>query len=103
MAADDFDLRLDLTRTAARLRDTAWLLERGQDPAEVAKMLRELAEEVVRLPVNAREPTPQGRFGMEWWNGLTKIERACWLEAGGSARSADAWEAFQRQQDKASP
>ena len=103
MAADNFDRRLDLTRTAARLRDTAWLLERGQDPAEVAKMLRELAEEVVRLPVNAREPTPQERLGMEWWSGLTEIERARWLEDAGSARPGDAWKAFRRQQDKASP
>jgi hypothetical protein len=103
MAADDFDLRLDLTRTAARLRDTARLLERGQYPAEVAKMLRELAEEVVRLPVNAREPTPQEHLSMEWWNGLTEIERARWLEAAGSARPADAWKAFRRQQDDASP
>jgi predicted DNA-binding WGR domain protein len=50
-------------------------------------MLREPAEEVVRLPVNAREPTPQERPGMEWWNGLTEIWRARWLEVAGSARA----------------
>jgi hypothetical protein len=45
----DFALRLDLSRIGARLHECASLLERQVDSAEVAKLLRELAEEADQL------------------------------------------------------
>jgi hypothetical protein len=46
----DHDLRLDLGRLSIRLRDITRLLEQGAcTPAEAAKMLRELVEDVDRL------------------------------------------------------
>ena len=33
--------------------------------------------------------------GMAWFNGLSRSERAYWLEVAGSAAPADAWRAFQ--------
>jgi len=33
--------------------------------------------------------------GMAWFNGLSRSERAHWLEVAGSARPVDAWRAFQ--------
>jgi len=56
MAGNDLDLRLDLSRTAARLRDCARLLELGTPPAQVAQMLRDLAGDVARL----RPSLPEG-------------------------------------------
>lgn len=41
-----------------------------------------------------RQPTPDERAGMTWWNGLAEPERASWLSAAGSAVAADAWGAF---------
>ncbi len=38
--------------------------------------------------------TPDEAIGMQWWNGLTRSERAAWLELAGSARPADAWAKF---------
>ena len=46
---DTLDLRLDFTRTAAGLRDCAWLLERAHDPAEMARKPRDLADDVDRI------------------------------------------------------
>jgi hypothetical protein len=43
-------------------------------------------------------PTPDEVAGMAWWNGLSEPERADWLRAAGSARPADAWEAWKRRQ-----
>ncbi|MGC8520212.1 MAG: hypothetical protein ACP5P4_17105 [Steroidobacteraceae bacterium] len=34
-------------------------------------------------------------LGMAWFNGLSRSERAHWLEVAGSARPVDAWRAFQ--------
>jgi hypothetical protein len=51
------DLRLDLSRIAARLRECATLLlEGGHDPVEVGHILRELAADVDDL----RPPLPAG-------------------------------------------
>lgn len=32
--------------------------------------------------------------GMAWWNSLTALERAWWLELAQSATPADAWKAY---------
>ena len=32
--------------------------------------------------------------GMTWWNAMTENERTYWLEVAGSARPADAYDAF---------
>ena len=37
----------------------------------------------------------EARLGMAWWNGLTRAERAYWLDVAGSTVPADAWRAFQ--------
>ena len=34
-------------------------------------------------------------FGIAWYNGLSKAERALWHRVAGSAVPADAWRAFQ--------
>jgi hypothetical protein len=34
--------------------------------------------------------------GMDWWNGLSRLERAYWLGVADSAVAADAWKAFKR-------
>jgi hypothetical protein len=33
-------------------------------------------------------------LGMAWWNGLTELERAHWMEVADSAIPADAWKAW---------
>jgi hypothetical protein len=43
-----------------------------------------------------RKPTPDESAGMTWWNGLTKQQRAEWLERAGSAIPAHAWAEFKR-------
>jgi hypothetical protein len=45
-----------------------------------------------------RPPTPDEVDGMVWWNSLTEVERAHWLDVAGSAVAADAWAAFKRSQ-----
>lgn len=50
-------------------------------------------------PAKAREPAhdaANARIGMAWWNGLTPTRRRYWLEVAGSARPADAFEAWRR-------
>jgi hypothetical protein len=51
----EFDLRLDLSRITARLRECATLLEGGHEPEEVAHTLRELAADLDSL----RPPLPE--------------------------------------------
>jgi len=45
----------------------------------------------------AGKPTTDELMGIAWWNGLTKKERARWLQlAGNTCVPADAWAAFKR-------
>ena len=39
--------------------------------------------------------------GIQWFNALSRAERAHWLEIAGSAVPADAWAAFKRAADSA--
>lgn len=55
---------------------------------------RRLREALEALSGPERSPA-EALVGMAWWNGLTRTERARWLEIAGSARPADAWRAFQ--------
>lgn len=41
-----------------------------------------------------REPTADEALGMAWWNGLTEVKRACWLQRAGTSVVADAWAFF---------
>lgn len=34
--------------------------------------------------------------GMDWWNRLSRLERAYWLGVANSASAADAWRAFKQ-------
>ena len=40
--------------------------------------------------------TDDERSGIDWFNGLTEIERGKWLRAAGSAVPADAWAEYKR-------
>ncbi len=43
-----------------------------------------------------REPTPDEREGMAWWNGLTEASRARWLSLSNTATPATAWAEHKR-------
>ncbi|WP_413168805.1 hypothetical protein [Burkholderia latens] len=43
-----------------------------------------------------RQPTPDERAGMDWWNGLSEGERLEWLLRSRGDRAVDAWEAYKR-------
>jgi hypothetical protein len=36
------------------------------------------------------------RTGMEWWESLSEAQRSEWFAKVGTARPADAWDAFKR-------
>jgi hypothetical protein len=49
-----------------------------------------------------RKPTPDETMGIEWWNGLTELERARWMQvAGNTGVAAEAWAAFKEDCTKA--
>jgi hypothetical protein len=44
-----------------------------------------------------REPTTYERSGIDWWNGLSELDRKFWMmKAGDTGVVADAWAAYQR-------
>jgi hypothetical protein len=46
-----------------------------------------------------REPAADEALGMAWWNGLTVVERANWLQRAGTSVVAEAWAFFKQQHD----
>ena len=52
-----------------------------------------------------RPPTEDERLGMEWWNALSRHQRAHWLteatlrDRAGPASAADAWAEYKRQRE----
>lgn len=46
-----------------------------------------------------REPTADEALGMTWWNGLTDVERAGWLQRADTSVVADAWAFFKSDRD----
>jgi len=48
-----------------------------------------------------REPTPDERRGMEWWNNATEAERRHWMQrAGNTGVAADAYRAWCLDQER---
>jgi hypothetical protein len=43
-----------------------------------------------------RQPTPDERTGMDWWNSLPKRERSRWFDLAKAASPAEAWLMFKR-------
>jgi hypothetical protein len=43
-----------------------------------------------------REPTPDERAGMDWWNSLDKSERRHWFNLAKANSPAEAWAMFKR-------
>jgi len=41
-----------------------------------------------------RQPTPDERAGMDWWNALSVSERARWLKVVNTTIVAEAWAMF---------
>jgi hypothetical protein len=62
-------------------------------PVAVNLARRQLREVLEALEAE-RNPA-EALIGMSWFNGLSRSERAYWLELAGSARPADAWRTFQ--------
>ena len=48
-----------------------------------------------------RAPAADEALGMAWWNGLTEVERANWLQRAGTSVVAEAWAFFKYQRDDA--
>lgn len=72
----------------------------------VGRLARALAEAGLRthydgdrqaliIEPQAQRNVADALMGVAWFNGLSRAERAYWLELAGSARPADAWRAFQ--------
>ena len=40
--------------------------------------------------------SPDALLGITWWNRISRVQRAHWLEVAGSFVPADAWAAFKR-------
>ncbi|OOC08865.1 hypothetical protein [Thioalkalivibrio halophilus] len=72
-----------------------WAEHYGYDPnsedAEVDYQ-RYLDELAALEPVSRDEAE-----AMLWWNRLTPADRRYWLDRAGSARPADAWQAYQQE------
>ena len=43
-----------------------------------------------------RQPTPDERMGMTWWNALPKDKRRRWLTGDSAQTPAEAWAMFKR-------
>lgn len=43
-----------------------------------------------------RDPSPDERAGMDWWNGMTEAERGEWLTLSKGESVADAWVFFKK-------
>jgi len=50
--------------------------------------------------IDERKPNTDEAMGITWWNGLTKQERARWMQlAGNTGVAADAWAAFKKSRE----
>ena len=50
---------------------------------------------IVRPGASEDRVSADAPVGMIWWNGLTRAERAYWLDVAGSAVPAEGWRSFQ--------
>jgi hypothetical protein len=50
-----------------------------------------------------RQPTDDEKAGMNWWNGLTEVQRAEWLLIADTAVPVVAWAVYQQRCRVASP
>jgi hypothetical protein len=70
-------------------------------PAAVAAAKAHLEHALSLLETHGEPPriaTPDDLLGMRWFNGLTRQERAVWLDRANSAAPVDAWRAYQAAQ-----
>lgn len=50
-----------------------------------------------------REPTPDERAGMSWWNAMTEAQRPDALRRAGASTVAEAWAYHKQQGEPAAP
>ena len=102
-AAQSVNASPDIQRTIAEALEVPAVIAGSVPFGRLARALAEAGlrthydgdRQAIVIEPQAQRNVADALVGVAWFNGLSRAERAYWLELAGSARPADAWRAFQ--------